>query len=94
MVERSAACEATTGFTTTTTRMEGHGYEHFGPASEEDTYQVDYRRIVGDLEPPRANPSPQEGEGYVRQSSISHGHETAAQRYSATRIQVGLGPVR
>ncbi|XP_059894685.1 inosine-5'-monophosphate dehydrogenase 1b isoform X2 [Gadus macrocephalus] len=73
--------------------MEGHGYQHFAPGGERETYHVDYRRIVGDLEPPRASPPPQAGEGYARQTAATHGHETAAQRYSATRIQVGLGPV-
>ena len=74
--------------------MEGHGYQHFTPGGGGETYHVDYRRIVGDLEPPRASPSPQVGEGCARQTATTHGHETAAQRYSATRIQVGLGPVR
>ncbi|KAG7255538.1 hypothetical protein CRUP_002077, partial [Coryphaenoides rupestris] len=37
----------------------------------------------------------QQQQPYARQGSCGgHGHETAAQRYSATRLQVGLGPVR
>lgn len=60
--------------------------------------QVDYRRIVGDTQPPppppptRAAAPSRESEFFIRQTS--HGHETAAQRYSATRIQAGLGPER
>ncbi|TKS90801.1 Inosine-5'-monophosphate dehydrogenase 1b [Collichthys lucidus] len=70
--------------------MEGYGYEHFGADGAKESQQVDYRRIVGDTQPPRTSVSFREGEHYVRQTS--HGHETAAQRYSATRIQAGLGP--
>lgn len=71
--------------------MEGYGSEHF---SADSSQQVDYRRIVGETQPPRSNVSPWEGELYIRQTSHGHGHETAAQRYSATRIQAGLGPER
>lgn len=76
--------------------MEGYGVEHFVTDGERESHQVDYRRIVGDTQPPRTNFLPREIEHYVRQSSHghSHGHETAAQRYSATRIQAGLGPER
>ncbi|KAI3366381.1 hypothetical protein L3Q82_000540 [Scortum barcoo] len=72
--------------------MEGYGYEHFGTDGGRESPQVDYRRIVGDTQPPRTSVSSREGEHYVRQTSHGHGHETAAQRYSATRIQAGLGP--
>ncbi|XP_042258654.1 inosine-5'-monophosphate dehydrogenase 1b isoform X3 [Thunnus albacares] len=72
--------------------MEGHEYEHFGADEARKSQQVDYRRIVGDTQPPRTSVSSREGEHYVRQTSHGHGHETAAQRYSATRIQAGLGP--
>ncbi len=74
--------------------MEGYGYEHFGADEARENPQVDYRRIVGDTQPPCTNVSSREGEHYVRQTSHGHGHETAAQRYSATRIQAGLGPER
>jgi len=74
--------------------MEGYGYEHFGADGARESQEVDYRRIVGDTQPPHTDVSPREGEQYVRQTSQSHGHETAAQRYSATRIQAGLGPER
>lgn len=74
--------------------MEGYGYEHFGADEAMESQQVDYRRIVGDTQPPRTSVSSGEGEHFVRRTSHSHGHETAAQRYSATRIQVGLGPER
>lgn len=74
--------------------MEGHGYEHFGDDEARESQQVDYRRIVGDTQPPRTRVSSREGEHYVRQTPHGHGHETAAQRYSATRIQAGLGPER
>ncbi|XP_058481505.1 inosine-5'-monophosphate dehydrogenase 1b isoform X3 [Solea solea] len=70
--------------------MEGYGYEHFGAEATRESQTVDYRRIVGDTEPPRTGAGSGECEQYVRQTS--HGHETAAQRYSATRIQAGLGP--
>lgn len=72
--------------------MEGYGYEHFGADGARESQQVDYRRIVGDTQPPHTNVSAREVGQYVRQTS--HGHETAAQRYSATRIQAGLGPER
>ncbi|KAJ3612525.1 hypothetical protein NHX12_020800 [Muraenolepis orangiensis] len=74
--------------------MEGHRYEHaMANGDREESYQVDYRTIVGDMKPPDHTRSPQVGEGYSRQTAGGHGHETAAQRYSATRLQVGLGPV-
>lgn len=62
-----------------------------------ESQQVDYRRIVGDTQPPppaRAAAPSRESEYFIRQTSHGHGHETAAQRYSATRIQAGLGPER
>lgn len=76
--------------------MEGYGFEHFGAddARESRNQQVDYRRIVGDTRPPCTHVSSREGEHNVRQTSHGHGHESAAQRYSATRIQAGLGPER
>ncbi|CAF92356.1 unnamed protein product [Tetraodon nigroviridis] len=70
--------------------MEGYGYEHFSADGALESQQVDYRRIVGDTQPPRARPSPREHEHSARQTSHGHGHETAAQRYSAARIQAGL----
>ncbi|XP_034718947.1 inosine-5'-monophosphate dehydrogenase 1b isoform X5 [Etheostoma cragini] len=70
--------------------MEGYGYEHFGADAASESQPVDYRRIVGDTQPLHTEVSSREGQHYVRQTS--HGHETAAQRYSATRIQAGLGP--
>ncbi|KAM9502810.1 inosine-5'-monophosphate dehydrogenase 1b-like isoform 3-T8 [Salvelinus alpinus] len=79
--------------------MEGQGYDRFGEG-ERDTYQIDYRRIVGDTEPARPRLLPLEGEhthpnanphgAYTHTNP--HGHETAAQRYSATRIQAGYEP--
>lgn len=72
--------------------MEGYGYEHFGADEAMDSLQVDYPGVLGDTQPPRTSVSPQEGKQYVRQTS--HGHETAAQRYNATRILAGLGPER
>lgn len=74
--------------------MEGYGYEHFGVDGAMESQQADYRRIVGDTQPPREHVSSRECKLFVRQTSHSHGHETAAQRYSATRIQAGLGPER
>lgn len=79
--------------------MEGHGYDRFGDA-ESDNYQIDYRRIVGDMEPARPRTSNRDGEqphpfgAYAHPMSHGHGHETAAQRYSATRIQAGYEPER
>lgn len=74
--------------------MEGYGLDHFLADAAAENQQVDYRRIVGDTQPPRNIVSSREGEYFVRQTSHGHGHETAAQRYSATRIQAGLGPER
>ncbi|XP_017261702.1 inosine-5'-monophosphate dehydrogenase 1a isoform X2 [Kryptolebias marmoratus] len=77
--------------------MECHGYDRFGD-SERDTYQIDYRRIVGDMEPAWPRVSNREGEqphsflAQAHSTSHVHGHETAAQRYSATRIQAGYEP--
>lgn len=71
--------------------MEAFGFEHSGMR---ESQQVDYRRIVGDTQPSHTNVASLEGERYFRQTSHGHGHETAAQRYSATRMQAGLGPER
>uniref|UniRef100_A0A4W6DMW1 Inosine-5'-monophosphate dehydrogenase n=1 Tax=Lates calcarifer TaxID=8187 RepID=A0A4W6DMW1_LATCA len=77
--------------------MEGHGYDRFGDG-ERDNYQIDYRRIVGDMEPARPRISNRDGEqphsygAYAHPTPHGHGHETAAQRYSATRIQAGYEP--
>ncbi|MEQ2189627.1 hypothetical protein GOODEAATRI_027143 [Goodea atripinnis] len=80
--------------------MEGHGYDRFGE-NERDNYQIDYRRIVGDMEPARPRVSNRDGEqsqhsflAHPHPGSYGHGHETAAQRYSATRIQAGYEPER
>jgi len=49
----------------------------------------------GDQERDQERDQQQQQQPYARQGSCGgHGHETAAQRYSATRLQVGLGPVR
>lgn len=74
--------------------MEGYGYEHFSPDGVLESQQVDYRRIVGDTQPLHAHTSLREHEHVVRQTLHGHRHETAAQRYSATRIQAGLGSER
>ncbi|XP_024912126.1 inosine-5'-monophosphate dehydrogenase 1a-like [Cynoglossus semilaevis] len=79
--------------------MEGHCYDRFGDG-ERDNYQIDYRRIVGDMEPARPRILNRDGEqphafgAYAHPSPHGHGHETAAQRYSATRIQAGFEPER
>ncbi|KAF3854730.1 hypothetical protein F7725_022785 [Dissostichus mawsoni] len=41
--------------------MEGHGYDRFGEG-DRDTYQIDYRRIVGDMEPARPRILNRDGE--------------------------------
>lgn len=74
--------------------MDGFGFEQFGAVAARESQEVDYRRIVGETQPPRATAGSEKGEQYVRQTSHGHGHETAAQRYSATRILAGLGPER
>ncbi|GCC30736.1 hypothetical protein chiPu_0009190 [Chiloscyllium punctatum] len=61
--------------------------------SEHDFYRIDYRTIVGEMDPtqPRGDQfSP--GVGHPSVSHHGHGHETAAQRYTATRIQAGYAP--
>ena len=79
--------------------MEGHVFDRFGEG-ERDNYQIDYRRIVGDMEPARPRISTRDGEpphpypAYALPTQHGHGHETAAQRYSATRIQAGYEPER
>uniref|UniRef100_A0A6Q2X547 Inosine-5'-monophosphate dehydrogenase n=1 Tax=Esox lucius TaxID=8010 RepID=A0A6Q2X547_ESOLU len=74
--------------------MEGFGHKHFEVDGKMDSHQMDYRRIVGDTEVPRpsSNSSLRDGEYHFLLSPHGHGHETAAQRYSATRIQAGFGP--
>nr|XP_020468761.1 inosine-5'-monophosphate dehydrogenase 1b-like isoform X2 [Monopterus albus] len=77
--------------------MEGHGYDQFGDG-ERDGYQIDYRRIVGDMKPARLCISNRDGEqprpyeSCAHPMPYGHGHETAAQRYTATRIQAGYEP--
>ncbi|XP_077371827.1 inosine-5'-monophosphate dehydrogenase 1a isoform X2 [Festucalex cinctus] len=77
--------------------MEGHNYERSGEG-EGDNYQIDYRRIVGDMEPAWPRLPSRDGEQYhlygtyAHYTTHSHGHETAAQRYSATRIHAGYEP--
>ncbi|XP_033823796.1 inosine-5'-monophosphate dehydrogenase 1a isoform X1 [Periophthalmus magnuspinnatus] len=76
--------------------MEGHCFDRFGEG-ERDNYQIDYRRIVGDTEPARPRIMNRDGEphpygAFSHSTAHSHGHETAAQRYSATRIQAGYEP--
>uniref|UniRef100_A0A8C6P543 Inosine-5'-monophosphate dehydrogenase n=1 Tax=Nothobranchius furzeri TaxID=105023 RepID=A0A8C6P543_NOTFU len=77
--------------------MEGQVYDRFADG-DRDSYQIDYRRIVGDMEPARPCVPNRDGEqplpflGHAHPSSHGHGHETAAQRYSATRIQAGYEP--
>ncbi|XP_072291034.1 inosine-5'-monophosphate dehydrogenase 1a isoform X2 [Eucyclogobius newberryi] len=78
--------------------MEGHCFDRFGEG-ERDNYQIDYRRIVGDTEPARpriinrdAGEQPHAYGAFSHPPAHSHGHETAAQRYSATRIQAGYEP--
>lgn len=79
--------------------MQCCGSDHVFADVAAESQQVDYRRIVGDTQPPppppaRAAAPSRESEFFIRQTSHGHGHETAAQRYSATRIQAGLGPER
>lgn len=104
-VSQVCVCETTTveALALDFSEMEGQGYDRFGEL-EQDTYQIDYRRIVGDTEPARPRLSPREGEHthpnsnlrgtYTHTNPHGHGHETAAQRYSATRIQAGYEPER
>lgn len=76
--------------------MQCRGSDHVFADVAAESQQVDYRRIVGDTQPLPARPAApsRESEFFIRQTSHGHGHETAAQRYSATRIQAGLGPER
>lgn len=74
--------------------MDGYGRHDLGADGAAQRQQVDYRSIVGDAQPPLEHAASREHDHFVRQASHGHGHETAAQRYSATRIQAGLGPER
>ncbi|XP_072922988.1 inosine-5'-monophosphate dehydrogenase 1a isoform X2 [Hemitrygon akajei] len=60
---------------------------------ERELYQIDYRTIVGEMELPRPS-GDQVPPGVGSPSGYHHrpGHETAAQRYTATRIQAGFEP--
>ncbi|XP_048024709.1 inosine-5'-monophosphate dehydrogenase 1a isoform X2 [Megalobrama amblycephala] len=78
--------------------MDGHGYDRYADG-DRDSYQIDYRRIVGDMEPARPRLSLRDSDhhfhGPFTHNALhghGHGHETAAQRYSATRIQAGYEP--
>ncbi|XP_058841829.1 inosine-5'-monophosphate dehydrogenase 1b isoform X2 [Acipenser ruthenus] len=76
--------------------MDGRGYDSFGEG-EREPYQIDYRRIVGDTEPAKYRLPPRENDHHFHGTPLhghphGHGHETAAQRYSATRIQAGYEP--
>lgn len=73
--------------------MEGFGFEHFADGARE-SQRLDYRKFVGDTEPSSLKVSSREAEFHIRQTPHSYGHESAAQRYSATRIQAGFGPER
>ncbi|KAM4712081.1 inosine-5'-monophosphate dehydrogenase 1b isoform 2-T2 [Anableps anableps] len=69
--------------------MERFEYEHFVDG-ERESQQTDYRSVVGDTQPSYTNALPREGGHYIRHTPHIHGHETAAQRYSAIRIQAGF----
>ncbi|XP_057203777.1 inosine-5'-monophosphate dehydrogenase 1a isoform X2 [Triplophysa rosa] len=80
--------------------MDGHAYDRYADG-DRDSYQIDYRRIVGDMEPARPRvllrDSDHHFQGPFTHNALhgnghGHGHETAAQRYSATRIQAGYEP--
>ncbi|XP_066448292.1 inosine-5'-monophosphate dehydrogenase 1 isoform X2 [Eleutherodactylus coqui] len=71
------------------------GYRYDGNA-QQGLY--DYRLIVGDVkEPPMSPPHSSQRRSLINgfspvHSGHLHGHETAAQRYSATRLQAGYEP--
>lgn len=77
--------------------VEMDGYDRYVDG-DRDSYQIDYRRIVGDMEPARPRMSLRDSEhhfhGLFTHTLHGHGHETAAQRYNATRIQAGYEPER
>lgn len=78
--------------------MDGHGYDCYADG-DRDSYQIDYRRIVGDMEPARPRMSLRDSDHhfhgpFTHNTLHGHGHETAAQRYSAIRIQAGYEPER
>ncbi|XP_072327304.1 inosine-5'-monophosphate dehydrogenase 1a isoform X2 [Scyliorhinus torazame] len=60
---------------------------------EQDPYRIDYRAIVGEMDP--TQPRDEQitpGGGHLSGYHHGQGHETAAQRYTATRIQAGYAP--
>ncbi|XP_055030251.2 inosine-5'-monophosphate dehydrogenase 1a isoform X2 [Paramisgurnus dabryanus] len=80
--------------------MDGLGYDRYADG-DRDSYQIDYRRIVGDMEPARPRVLLQDSDHHfqgpfthnaLHGHGHGHGHETAAQRYNATRIQAGYEP--
>ncbi|XP_051952777.1 inosine-5'-monophosphate dehydrogenase 1b-like isoform X3 [Xyrauchen texanus] len=76
--------------------MDGHGCDRYVDG-DNDSNQIDYRRMVGDMEPTRPRGSVRDSDhhfqGPFTHSTLhGHGHETAAQRYSATRKQAGYEP--
>lgn len=96
--QNSSSCisyPAATAVPTPLLGMDGYRYE--GDAQQG---LFDYRLIVGDVKEPPVSPS----HSSQRRSLINgcspihsghlHGHETAAQRYSATRLQAGYEPER
>ncbi|XP_069085468.1 inosine-5'-monophosphate dehydrogenase 1 isoform X1 [Pleurodeles waltl] len=85
--------------------MDGYRYNRFSANQEEELARsqqqlsphslYDYRLIVGDVqEPPPLSPPPQRCVPALNCCSPlhPHGHETAAQRYIATRLQAGYEP--
>ncbi|KAJ1162657.1 hypothetical protein NDU88_003124 [Pleurodeles waltl] len=87
--------------------MDGYRYNRFSANQEEELARsqqqlsphslYDYRLIVGDVqEPPPLSPPPQRCVPALNCCSPlhPHGHETAAQRYIATRLQAGYEPER
>ncbi|XP_036005194.1 inosine-5'-monophosphate dehydrogenase 1b isoform X1 [Fundulus heteroclitus] len=70
--------------------MERFEYGHFVDGVRES--QTDYRRVVGDTQPSDMSALSKEGDHHVQHIPLVYGHETAAQRYIATRIQAGLSP--
>ncbi|KAM4523040.1 inosine-5'-monophosphate dehydrogenase 1b isoform 1-T1 [Fundulus diaphanus] len=70
--------------------MERFEYGHFVDGMRES--QTDYRRVVGDTQPSDMSALSKEGDHHIQHIPLVYGHETAAQRYIATRIQAGLSP--
>ena len=75
--------------------MEAYAHEPLQLDAEQSGQLMGYSKTVGNLLPAPHLLSQDRGLHFNRPSyGFGHGHETAAQRYNATRVQAGFEPER